>query len=115
MRDKPYAGPSNTNDFDGLSPDEMAKAMHEYQLLGECFELVTDDDMMGRGWAIDDPLILIEGHGDNLRRAQRELTAAVTLARSRGHGWIAIAEALDTSADDARAHYDTRPEKGRHG
>ncbi|MDJ0318573.1 hypothetical protein [Arthrobacter antibioticus] len=37
MRDKPYAGPSDTNDFDGLSPDEMAKAMYEYQLLGECF------------------------------------------------------------------------------
>lgn len=106
MREKPYAGPSDTNDFDNLSPDQMAKAMHEYQLLGECFETSTDEDMMGRGWAIDSPLILVEGHADNLRRAQRELAAAVTLARARGNNWTAISEALDMTRADAVAHYD---------
>ncbi|MHA7306609.1 hypothetical protein ACX80E_15435 [Arthrobacter sp. TMN-49] len=109
MRGKPYAGPSDTNDFDGLSPDQMAKAMHEYQLLGECFETVTDEDMMGRGWAIEDPLILVEGHADNLRRAQRELAAAVALALARGTSWTAIAEALDMNVNDARSAYDLRP------
>jgi len=108
MRDKPYAGPSETNDFDNLSPDQMAKAMHEYQLLGECFETVTDEDMMGRGWAIDSPLILVEGHADNLRRAQRELAAAVALARARGNNWTEIAEALDMTRADAVARYDGR-------
>lgn len=109
MRGTPYAGPSDTNDFDGLSPDEMAKAMHRYQLLGECFETVTDEDMMGRGWAIDSPLILVEGHADNLRRAQRELAAAVALALNQGESWGAIAEALDMSVNDARSAYDLRP------
>lgn len=94
MRDKPYAGPNDTNDFNNPSPDAMAKAMHEYQLLGECIETLTDDDMMGRGRAIDSPLILVEGHADNLRRAQRELSAAV---------------ALDMSVNDARSAYDLRP------
>ncbi|SEF12674.1 hypothetical protein SAMN04489740_4273 [Arthrobacter alpinus] len=109
MRDIPYAGPSDTNDFDRLSPDEMAKAMYEYQLLGECFETVTDEDMMGRGWAIDNPLILVEGHADNLRRAQRELAAAVALARNQGEPWAAIADALDVTESDARSAYDLRP------
>ena len=109
MRGTPYAGPSDTNDFDNLSPDQMAKAMHEYQLLGECFETVTDEDMMGRGWAIEDPLILVEGHADNLRRAQRELAAAVALARARGTNWTVIAEALDMTVNDARSAYDLRP------
>ena len=108
MRSKPYAGPSDTNDFDGLTPDQMAKALHEYQLLGECFETVTDQDMMGRGWAIDSPLILVEGHADNLRRAQRELAAAVALARNKGENWTAIAEALDMTVNDARSAYDLR-------
>lgn len=63
MHGKSYAGPSDTNDFDGLRPDEMAKAMHEYQLLGECFEAVTDEDTMGKGWVIDSQLILVEGYG----------------------------------------------------
>lgn len=109
MRGKPYAGPSDTNDFDGLSPDQMAKAMHEYQLLGECFETVTDEDMMGRGWAIEDPLILVEGHADNLRRAQRELAAAVALARARATSWTAIAEALGVPAEEARTRYSKTP------
>lgn len=107
MRGKPYAGPSGTNDFDDLSPDEMAKAVHEYRLLGECFETLTDEEMMGRGWAIDSPLILVEGHADNLRRAQRELAAAVDLARSQGKSWSAIADALGSSTDDTRARYGT--------
>ena len=107
MRDKPYAGPSDTNDFDGLSPDEMAKTMHEYQLLGECFEIVSDEDMMGRGWAIGDPLILVEGHSNNLRRAERELTAAVKLARYQGISWRDIAEALDISRAEARTRCET--------
>ena len=106
MRDNPYAGPSDTNDFDGLSPDEMAKAMHEYRLLGECFETLTDDEMMGRGWLIENPLMLVEGHADNLRRAQRELTAAVALARNQGTSWTALADALGMSRAEVRKRYE---------
>ncbi|WP_343320529.1 hypothetical protein AAFM46_16740 (plasmid) [Arthrobacter sp. TMP15] len=107
MRDKPYAGPSGTNEFNELSPDEMAKAMYEYQLLGECFETSSDEEMMGRGWVLENPLILIEGHGDNVRRAKRELTAAVALARHQGVSWTAIGDALDMSRAEARARYGT--------
>ena len=108
MREKPYAGPSGTNEFDGLSPDEMAKTLHEYHLLGECFETLTDEQMMGRRWMIESPLILVEGHADNLRRAERELAAAVALARNKGENWAAIAEALDMTVNDARSAYDPR-------
>lgn len=105
MRDTPYAGPSDTDDFDGLSPDEMAKVMYEYKLLGECFETSNDDQMLGRVWLIENTSILLEGHADKLRRAQRELAAAVALARSRGQSWLEIADALDVPVNDARARF----------
>lgn len=105
MRDKPYAGPSDTNDFDGLDPDAAGKLMHQYRLLGDCFELSDDDDMMGRGWLIDGWRDLVEGKQSDLARAQRELAAAVKLARHEGAAWYEIAELLGITAEEARTRY----------
>lgn len=105
MRDKPYAGPSDTNDFDGLDPDAAGKLMHQYRLLGDCFELSDDDDMMGRGWLIDGWRDLIEGKQSDLARAQRELAAAVKFARHEGAAWYEIAELLGITAEEARTRY----------
>lgn len=94
MRDAPYAGPSDTNDFDDLTPDDAAKLLHQYRLLGDCFERSTDDEMMGRGWLIDDWWALVENKQDPLMRAERELTAAVKLARNEGASWADIGQLL---------------------
>jgi hypothetical protein len=90
MRGRPYAGQSDTNDFHGLTLDEMTNAMHEYTLLGECFETLTDEEMFGRVWMTENPHILVEDHADNLRRAQRELAGAVALGRSQGKNCPAV-------------------------
>ena len=62
---------------------------------------------------IGDLLILGEGHGDNARRAQRELGAAVALARNQNDSWTVMADALDTTRADAQARYED-PSTGRH-
>lgn len=105
MRDKPYAGPSDTNDFDGLDPDAAGKLMHQYRLLGDCFELSDDDDMMGRGFLIEDWESLLESKQTNLARAQRELAAAVKLARHEGAVWYEIAELLGITEEETRTRY----------
>lgn len=78
--------------------------MHEYTLLGECFETLTDEEMFGRGWMTENPQILVEDHADNLRRTLRELAAPVALARSQGKNWTANADALNVPVDAARTH-----------
>lgn len=105
MRDKPYAGPSDTNDFDGLDPDAAGKLMHQYRLLGDCFELSDDDDMIGRGFLIEDWESLLESKQTNLARAQRELAAAVKLACHEGAVWYEIAALLGITAEEARTRY----------
>jgi hypothetical protein len=105
MRNKPYAGPSDTNDFDNLAPNEVAKMLHQYRLLGDCFEQYDDDEMSGRGWLIDGWRDLVEGKREDLERAQRELAAAVKLARNEGATWNDIAELLGTTYEEARSRY----------
>ncbi|WP_458117293.1 hypothetical protein [Arthrobacter sp. D2-10] len=111
MRDTPYAGPSDTNDFDDLTPDEAAKLLNSYRLLGDCFELSDDEDMLGRGWLMEDWRTLLEGHQEQLERAQRVLGAAVKLARNQGADWHDIAKALNLTYDEARNRYDEQTPK----
>lgn len=109
MRKPPYAGPDDTNDFDGLSADEAARMLHSYRLLGDCFELSDDEDMFGRGWLIEGWRELLEGHQGRLRRAEREMAAAVGLARNEGGSWEEIAGVLGLSAAEVRARFDQAP------
>lgn len=101
-REVPYSGPSDTDEFDGLEADEMAAAMHSYRLLGDCFEDSTDDEMFGRGFLLEDPLTLVRQRGEDHAKAQRQLAAAVRLARYKETSWRAIGAALGLSAADAR-------------
>lgn len=102
MRDQPYAGPSDTNDFDDLTPDEAAKLLHQYRLLGDCFEQSDDDDMMGRGWLVDGWRELVGGKQEELMRVERELDAAIKLARHEGASWADIGQLLGVTAEEAR-------------
>ncbi|MBG6226660.1 hypothetical protein IWX63_003259 [Arthrobacter sp. CAN_A2] len=106
MRKPPYAGPSDTNDFDDLGPDEAAKLLHSYRLLGDCFELSDDEDMFGRGWLIEGWRDLLEGHQEKLLRAEREMAAAVSLARHEGGSWDDIAQVLRLPPAEVRARFD---------
>lgn len=105
MRDKPYAGPSDTNDFDNLTPDEAAKLLNRYRLLGDCFEQHDDDEMMGRGWLVDGWRDLIDAKQEALARAERELAAAVKLGRHEGATWRDISQLLGITAKEARTRY----------
>ena len=100
-REVPYSGPSDANDFDALEADEMAAVMHAYRLLGDCFEDSTDDEMFGRGFYLDDPLALVRPRIEDRARIDRELRAAVHLARYRGQGWEEIGEVVAMRPTDA--------------
>lgn len=104
-RKPPYAGPSETNDFDGLSPDQMAQALHEYGLLGDCFEDATDEEMMGRGFLIEEPLDLITAKFEQEKKARRELLAAIRLAHYKGKDWRAISATLGMNEVEAKRAY----------
>lgn len=104
-RKPPYAGPSDTNDFDGLSPDQMARALHEYRLLGDCFEDATDEEMMGRGFLIEEPLDLIAAKFKQEKKARRELLAAIQLAHYKGNDWREIGTAVGMNEAEARGIY----------
>lgn len=84
MREPPYAGPSDTNGFDDLDPDEASRMLRAYKLLGDAFEDATDDELRGRGWLLEDPLELIRDRAARLRQAVREFTAAIELAKHKG-------------------------------
>lgn len=84
MREHPYAGPSDTNDFDDLNPDEASRMLRAYKLLGDAFEDATDDEMIGRGWLLEDPFELVRDRAARVRQAVRELNAAVELANHLG-------------------------------
>lgn len=104
-RKPPYAGPSDTNDFDNLSPDRMAQALHEYRLLGDCFEDAADEEMMGRGFLIEEPLDLIAAKFEQEKRARRELLAAIRLAHYKGNDWREIGTALGMTEAEAMGTY----------
>ncbi|WP_104182338.1 hypothetical protein [Arthrobacter sp. B0490] len=106
MRQPPYAGPDDAGDFDGLTPDEAAKLLNSYRLLGDCFELHSDEDLARRGWLLSDWKTLLENRQEQLQRADRELAAAVRLARNEGASWHDIARILRLPIAEARAHFD---------
>ncbi|MHA7145395.1 hypothetical protein ACX80U_11830 [Arthrobacter sp. TmT3-37] len=106
MRRPPYAGPDDPSGFDGLTPDEASKRLHSYRLLGDCFELSSDDDLVRRGWLIEDWKALLENRQEQSVRAERELTAAAQLARDQGASWHDIARILRLPVQEARARFD---------
>ncbi|MHA7284193.1 hypothetical protein [Arthrobacter sp. TMS2-4] len=94
MRNPPYAGSNDTNDFDDLGPNEAAKMLQSYRLLGDCFELSDDEDLFGWGWLIEGWRDLLVGRQEQLQRAEREMAAAVGLAHHEGGSWDDIAQVL---------------------
>lgn len=80
-----YTGPAESNDFDAMDPDTAAARMAE--------------DMFGFGWLLDDPLELVATRGGRLAMAERELRAAVMLARLRGCNDMEIAAAAGLSSE----------------
>lgn len=106
MRNPPYAGPDDTDDFDDLSPDEALRAFTSYRLLGDCFEHSSDDDLAGYGRLIRDWKALLSNRQEQARRADRELAAAVRLARNEGASWHDIARALRLPLEEIRARFD---------
>lgn len=88
-----YTGPRDTDDLKGLDPDQAAALMAAYKLLGEAFEDASVDDMLGRGWLLEVPLELVRSYTKRLAKADRELLAAVKLARLQGESDVHIAEA----------------------
>ncbi|MHA7295231.1 hypothetical protein [Arthrobacter sp. HLT1-21] len=94
MRNPPYTGPSDTNDFDDMDPDQAQELLRSYRMLGDCFEDEPAEDLFGRGWLMESPVDLLESKGIACRRAERELAAAVALARYKGTSWRDIAAAI---------------------
>jgi hypothetical protein len=97
MRPHPYTGPTDTNDFDDLTADQMSELVSSYKLLGEAFEDRDDDAMFGYGFHMDDPLNLVKEKADRAAQARRELVAAVRLARYKGQDWREIGVVLGMS------------------
>lgn len=108
MRPHPYTGPSDTNDFDGLTADEMSELVASYKLLGECFEDTPSEDMLGRGFLMDVPLELVRDKFDKAAQARRELLAAVKLARFKGLDWHEIGAALGMTWGEAKNMFSER-------
>lgn len=106
MRKPPYAGPNGTDDFDNLSPDEALRAFTSYRLLGDCFEQSSDEDLATHGWLIEDWKTLLKDRQKQTQRADRELGAAVRLARNEGASWHDIARTLRLPIEETRAHFD---------
>nr|WP_012311417.1 hypothetical protein [Arthrobacter sp. Chr15]ABR67052.1 unknown [Arthrobacter sp. Chr15] len=110
MRDHPYTGPDNSNDFEGLSPEQASELVTSYRHLGDAFEDRDDDGMFGLGFHLDDPLSLVRDKAARADQARRELAAAVRLARYKGHDWTDIGKALGMSwIDVMRAFPEIRP------
>lgn len=100
-RSHPYTGPTDTNDFDNLTVEEMSELVSSYKLLGEAFEDRDDDEMFGLGFHMEDPLTLIRYKAERAARARRELVAAIKLARYKGQDWSEIGPTLGMSWVDA--------------
>lgn len=110
VRQHHYTGPSNTSDFDGLTPDQGAALAGAYRHLGDAFEDRCDDEMLGLGFHLDDPLGLLQYKSDEAARARRELVAAVRLARFQGQDWTDIGRTLGkTWVEVMRAFPEVRP------
>lgn len=71
--------------------------------------------MDGRGWLIEDPLELVRDRSERLAKAERELKAAVQLARQRGTGWREIDTALGVRTRLLKAQLDTPDSPGSGG
>jgi hypothetical protein len=113
MRNPPYTGPNGTNDFDGLTPDGAARMLNSYRLLSDCFELSDDEDMFGRGWLVEGWCDLLKGQQAKFERAEREMAAAVRLARNEGGARPEIAKVLQLPVNDVRARFNQpTPERG---
>lgn len=56
MRKPPCTGPTDTNEFDDLDPNQAQELLRSYRMLGDCFEDEPAEDLSGRGWLIDSPL-----------------------------------------------------------
>lgn len=109
-RPHPYTGPSNTNDFDGLTPDEGAALAGAYRHLGDAYETLSDDELFGYGFHLDDPLALLEHKAEEAERARRELVAAVRLARFQGKEWAEIGRTLGKTWIEAMREFpEVRP------
>ena len=111
MRKPPYAGPDDTNQFNNLTPDKAVRIFTSYRLLGDCFEQCSDDDLLGRGWLIEDWKALLVNRQKQAQRADRELVAAVRLARNECVRWREIARTLVLPPEEVRARFD-RPDEG---
>lgn len=108
MRAHPYSGPTDTNDFDDLTADEMSELVASYKLLGECFEDASAEDMLGRGFLMDVPLELLKDKFHKAKQTRRELRAAVKLARFKGLDWREIGEALGMTWVEAMKEFSER-------
>ena len=86
--------------------------LHSYRLLGDCLELSDDEDLFGHGRPIECLSDLLEGHQEQLQRAEREMAAAVRLARQKGESWDDIAQVLRLPPAEVRARFD-QPTQGQ--
>lgn len=66
--------------------------------------------MFGRGFLLEDPLTLVRLRSEDGAKAQRQLAAAVRLARYKAISWRAIGAALGMSAADAGGGSETNDE-----
>lgn len=89
-----YAGPDGTSDFEELDADEAGKKMVAYSMLGRAFEGSSADDMLGRGWLLEESLMLIDLKNEGLAKPQRELEAAVAFVRFQGESEHAISVSM---------------------
>lgn len=100
-----YTGPRDTNDFDNLDPDQAVATMAAYKLLGEAFEDASEEDMLGRGWLLEVPLELVRALAQRRVKAEREVLAAIKLARLQGESDAGIAEAAGLDLDELTARF----------
>lgn len=100
-----YTGPRDTNDFDDLDPDQAVATMAAYRLLGEAFEDASEEDMLGRGWLLEVPLELVRALAQRRVKAEREVLAAIKLARLQGESDAGIAEAAGLDLDELTARF----------
>lgn len=49
--------------------------LNSYRLVRDCFELSSDEEMFGRGYLIEARKTLLEGHHEQLQRADRKMAA----------------------------------------
>ena len=88
-------GPRGSGRFEGLEPDESAKLLCEFNLLGEAFECDDANGMSEHCRFLDDPLELVQRQAARFALAARELGAAVEFAKSRGAERRQISDSIE--------------------